>query len=110
MNTAFASASSTMTINGKKWGVPYTYYQWGIYHRKDIFSKNNLTPPRTWEELLDTCAKLKAAGITPFAIGSKAPWPTAGWFDYLDLIMAVPGLAEPLVSTAATTEAEDQFA
>jgi multiple sugar transport system substrate-binding protein len=23
-----------MTIDGKQWGVPYTYYQWGIYYNK----------------------------------------------------------------------------
>lgn len=79
------SASASMTIDGKKWGVPYTYYQWGIYYRKDIFAEQGITPPKTWAELLAACEKLKAAGVTPFTIGSKALWPTAGWFDYLDL-------------------------
>ncbi len=79
------SADASMTINGKKWGVPYTYYQWGIYYRKDIFAKLGIAEPKTWKELLDACAKLKAAKITPFAIGSKQTWPTGGWFDYLDL-------------------------
>ena len=85
MNNSFKSAAASMTINGKKWGVPYTYYQWGIYYRKDIFEKNKITPPKTWKELLAACAKLKANNITPFAIGSQALWPTAGWFDYLDM-------------------------
>lgn len=79
------SAEASMTINGKKWGVPYTYYQWGIYYRKDLFAKMGLSEPKTWKELLDLCAKLKAAKITPFAIGSKQTWPTGGWFDYLNL-------------------------
>lgn len=79
------SADASMTINGKKWGVPYTYYQWGIYYRKDIFAKLGIAEPKTWAELLAACAKLKAAKITPFAIGSKQTWPTGGWFDYLDL-------------------------
>ncbi len=79
------SASSSMTIDGKKWGVPYTYYQWGIYYRKDIFQSQSITPPKTWDELLAASKKLKDAGITPFTIGTKALWPTAGWFDYLDL-------------------------
>lgn len=79
------SAAASMTINGKKWGVPYTYYQWGIYYRKDIFAKLSIAEPKTWKELLDACAKLKAAKITPFAIGSKQTWPTGGWFDYLNL-------------------------
>lgn len=79
------SADASMTINGKKWGVPYTYYQWGIYYRKDIFAKLGIAEPKTWAELLAACAKLKAAKITPFAIGSKQTWPTGGWFDYLNL-------------------------
>jgi multiple sugar transport system substrate-binding protein len=79
------SAASAMTIDGKKWGVPYTYYQWGIYYRKDIFAANNITPPKNWAEFTAACATLKAAGVTPIAIGTKALWPTGGWFDYLDL-------------------------
>ncbi|MBB5575495.1 multiple sugar transport system substrate-binding protein [Rhizobium paranaense] len=85
LNDQLKAASASMTIDGKKWGVPYTYYQWGIYYRADIFKDKGIEPPKTWDELVGACAKLKAAGVTPFAIGSKALWPTAGWFDYLDL-------------------------
>lgn len=85
LNTKLKSAAASMTINGKQWGVPYTYYQWGIYYRKDIFAKNGIAVPTTWNELVAACAKLKAAGVTPFAIGTKALWPTGGWFDYLDM-------------------------
>ena len=79
------SSAPSMTIDGKKWGMPYTYYQWGIYYRKDIFAEHGITPPKTWAELLAASEKLKAAGVTPFTIGTKALWPTGGWFDYLDL-------------------------
>ncbi|MFD1625133.1 ABC transporter substrate-binding protein [Azospirillum griseum] len=85
LEESLKAASPSMTIDGKKWGVPYTYYQWGIYYRKDVFAKQGLTPPKTWVDLLATCAALKTAGITPFAIGTKTLWPTAGWFDYLNL-------------------------
>ena len=85
LNDKLKSAAASMTIDGKKWGVPYTYYQWGIYYRKDIFAKQGIAEPKNWKELLAACAKLKAANITPFAIGSKQTWPTGGWFDYLDL-------------------------
>lgn len=85
LDNQLKSAAASMTINGKKWGVPYTYYQWGIYYRKDLFAKLGIAEPKTWKELLDACAKLKAAKITPFAIGSKQTWPTGGWFDYLNL-------------------------
>ncbi len=85
LNDKLKSAGASMTIKGKKWGVPYTYYQWGIYYRKDIFEKNGITVPKTWPELLAASAKLKSAGVTPFAIGTKALWPTGGWFDYLNM-------------------------
>jgi multiple sugar transport system substrate-binding protein len=29
-----ASTKGAMTIDGKQWGVPYTYYQWGVYYRE----------------------------------------------------------------------------
>ena len=85
LDKTLASAAASMTIDGKKWCVPYTYYQWGIYYRADIFGEQGIAPPETWAELLEACARLKAAGITPFAIGTKALWPTGGWFDYLNL-------------------------
>jgi multiple sugar transport system substrate-binding protein len=75
-----------VTVDGKQYGVPYTYYQWGMYYRKDLFEQAGIAePPTDWAGLLDACGKLKEAGLEPIAIGSKDLWPTAGWFDYLDL-------------------------
>ena len=34
---------------------------------------------------LDDCDKLNKVGVAPIAIGTKDLWPTAGWFDYIDL-------------------------
>lgn len=85
LNEALASTASSMTIDGKKWGVPYTNYQWGIYYRKDIFAKNGIAVPKTWAEFLAACATLKAAGVTPITIGTKYLWTAAGVFDYLNL-------------------------
>lgn len=79
------SAVSSVTRNGKQWGLPYTYYQWGIYYRKDIFEKHGIAVPETWEEYKAACATLKENGVTPIAIGNKNLWTTAGWFDYLNL-------------------------
>ena len=85
LNDSMASAALSMTIDGKKWGVPYTYYQWGVYYRQDIFKEQGIAIPTTWAEFLDACAKLKSAGITPITIGTKYKWTTGGWFDYLNL-------------------------
>ncbi|TDG00152.1 ABC transporter substrate-binding protein [Paenibacillus piri] len=38
----------------------------GIFYNKDLFAKAGIAgEPKTWQELIDTAAKLKAAGITP---------------------------------------------
>ena len=81
----FNAIKPTMSRDGKQWGVPYSYYQWGVYYRKDIFDKLSLSEPTTWDELLGNCDKLKEAGVTPFTIGTKFLWTAAGVFDYLNL-------------------------
>ncbi|MGC6496667.1 MAG: ABC transporter substrate-binding protein [Candidatus Puniceispirillaceae bacterium] len=85
LSTSFSAIKPTMTRDGKQWGVPYTYYQWGIYYRKDIFDKMGISEPKTWDEFLAACAKLKANGVTPITIGTKFLWTAAGVFDYLNL-------------------------
>ena len=85
LNEAMASTAPSMTIDDKKWGVPYTYYQWGVYYRKDLFDQHGISAPKTWEEFIAACAKLKENGITPITIGTKYLWTAAGVFDYLNL-------------------------
>jgi multiple sugar transport system substrate-binding protein len=79
------SAAASMTMDGKKWGVPYTYYQWGIYYNKDAYKKADVTEPKTWTEFIANCEKFKAAGIDCLTTGTKALWPGAGIFDYMNL-------------------------
>ncbi|MEM7299999.1 MAG: extracellular solute-binding protein [Pseudomonadota bacterium] len=85
LSANFNAIKPTMTRDGKQWGVPYSYYQWGVYYRKDIYDKLGLSEPKTWDELLANCDKLKEAGVTPFTIGTKFLWTAAGVFDYLNL-------------------------
>lgn len=85
MTTDFAAAAPAMTVKGKQYGVPYTYYQWGIYYRKDIFDQYGIPEPKTWDELKAASATLKENGVTPFTIGTKYLWTAAGWFDYLNM-------------------------
>ncbi|WP_299030910.1 extracellular solute-binding protein [uncultured Sulfitobacter sp.] len=85
LNESLASAKGSMTIDGKIWGVPYTYYQWGVYYRKDLFEANNIAVPKNWDEFKAAGETLKAAGITPITIGTKYLWTAGGVFDYLNL-------------------------
>ncbi len=85
LNEQLKSAAASMTMDGKKWGVPYTYYQWGIYYNKDVYKKAGVTEPKTWAEFVSNCEKFKAAGIDCLTTGSKALWPIAGIFDYINM-------------------------
>ena len=80
-----ASTKGAMTLDGKQWGVPYSYYQWGVYYREDIFKELGLEEPATWEEEKANCAKIVASGRACYTIGTKFLWTAGGWFDYLNL-------------------------
>ncbi|MEX0280440.1 MAG: ABC transporter substrate-binding protein [Arenibacterium sp.] len=80
-----ASTKGAMTIDGKQWGVPYTYYQWGVYYRKDIFEELGLSEPATWAEEKANCEKIVASGRACYTIGTKFLWTAGGWFDYLNM-------------------------
>lgn len=49
----------------------------GAIYNKRAFAKAGIdAPPTTWDELLQVCAKLKAAGVAPIALGAQTPWVT----------------------------------
>ncbi|MEY4064816.1 MAG: hypothetical protein RIR26_1024 [Pseudomonadota bacterium] len=79
-------ALSAISFNGKKYLMPTNYYHWGFYYRKDLFQKAGIaSAPKTWDEFLSAAQKLKAAGIVPVAIGTKQAWPSAAWFDFINM-------------------------
>ncbi|NCO21631.1 MAG: carbohydrate ABC transporter substrate-binding protein, partial [Rhodobacterales bacterium] len=74
-----------LTIDGKQYGVPYTYYQWGVYYRKDLYDQFGLTEPADWETFKANCQTLLDNNIKCFTIGTKFLWTAGGWFDYLNM-------------------------
>ena len=80
-----ASTKGAMTIDGKQWGVPYSYYQWGVYYRKDIYEELGLNEPSNWEEFKANCEAILASGRKCYTIGTKFLWTAGGWFDYLNM-------------------------
>lgn len=89
LTEAMASSLPSMTIDGKQWGIPYTFYQWGIYYNRDAYAAAGVEVPGpegvTWEQFLANCEKFKAAEIDCVTTGSSALWPVAGIFDYVSL-------------------------
>lgn len=79
------SVRGALTIDDRQWGVPYTYYQWGVYYREDIFNELGLSEPETFEEELANCQVIVDSGRSCYTIGTKFLWTAGGWFDYLNM-------------------------
>ena len=54
-----ASTMPSVTFDGKQYALPYSYYQWGVYYRKDIFAKYGLGIPKSWGDFLYVSSTLK---------------------------------------------------
>ncbi len=85
LNDSMSATKSALSVDGKQYGVPWGYYQWGMFYRTDIFDQYGLGEPATWDEFIAAGETLIANGITPVAIGTKYLWTAGGWFDYLNL-------------------------
>ena len=85
LSEQMASAKASMTLDGKQWGVPYSYYQWGVYYRADIYQELGLSEPTNFAEMKANCQAILDSGRKCYTIGTKFLWTAAGWFDYLNL-------------------------
>ena len=85
-DATYASTKDSSSYKGHQYALPTVYYSWGMFYRKDVFKSAGIgAEPKTWDEFLEACKKLKASGVTPLAVGGRDAWTLAGWFDYLDL-------------------------
>lgn len=72
------------TLDGKIYGIPWSTDGKAFFFNKKVFNDLNLEVPTTWEELLTVSEKIKDAGITPIAFGSKAPWTISHYIGSLN--------------------------
>lgn len=96
--------------DGEQYGWPF--YQIGTFwaYNKKLFAEAGLDPekpPETWDEWMESCDKLNAAGITPIGTGAKDGYVSAWLISYFgqqefdgieDLAKAISGessLTEP---------------
>jgi len=78
------SALDLYKFDGKYYGIANDWGAVGMWYNKDLFAKAGIKEtPKTWDELIDAVKKLKAAGITPIALGEKEKWPGHFWWVYL---------------------------
>lgn len=70
------SSFNDLSSGGKIYGIPYSMLSTHvIYYNSKILADAGYTSfPATWKDFLDLIGKLKAKGITPFALGNKEQW------------------------------------
>ncbi len=70
-----ASQFSGFTFDEKIYGVPFTIDGKAFFYNKTVFAENNITPPKTYSELISALDTLKAAGWeTPLVEGLTNTW------------------------------------
>lgn len=55
------------TIRGKVYAIPFAHAVWAFFYNKRLFEQEGWTPPRTWDEFFELCARQRASGRTPLA-------------------------------------------
>ena len=78
--------SAAITVSGKQYALPYQYYPWGLFTRRDVLERAGIhEPPHDLSAITNACSKLRKAGFTPIALGAKDGWALAAWFDFIDM-------------------------
>ena len=62
------------TNDGKQYMLPYFFSVWGWWYNPDLFAKNGWAVPKTYDDLLALCTKIKAAGMAPITYQGKYPY------------------------------------
>lgn len=66
MSVMFDSNKPMLSKDGRTYAFTQTGWVGGLYYNKELFEKAGITTePQTWDEFIDVCLKLKAAGIIP---------------------------------------------
>ena len=83
-NRYLPSVMVGVTFNGKVYGVPNSGAQPVVFlYNKDLFAKYHLTPPATWNDLLQIVGQLKQNGVLPISLAGASKWPYLMYEEYL---------------------------
>ncbi|MBP3966374.1 ABC transporter substrate-binding protein [Paenibacillus lignilyticus] len=77
------SAMNTLvTEDGHIYAFPYAGNELALmFYNKELFEKNNVKVPTTYDELMTAVKAFNEKGITPLSLFAKEKWPTVALFD-----------------------------
>jgi raffinose/stachyose/melibiose transport system substrate-binding protein len=80
----YPSMMKSSTFDGKLYGVPIRFSAKFMIYNTEKFAKLGIKEPKTWEEFMTACEKLKAAGETPILLGNQQPWTACHYLTTLN--------------------------
>lgn len=93
----------------KAYGVPFATNASGIIYNVELFQQAGVAVPATWDEFMEACETLEAAGIQPFELTFKDPWTILpSWNALAPAIMPEGFLADKKAGTAAFTGTHEE--
>ena len=100
-----AGTTEAYAVNGKTYALPIEFNIAPIYYNKDLFEKNGLSVPTTYDEFKNVVKTLSDKGIAPIALGNKDRWTGSLWYMYLaDRIAGQKTLADTISGSASFTD------
>lgn len=105
-NVNESSLDMTKQEDGGYYALPYSRNYIGVYYNMDMFEVNGLTVPTTWEEFVNVCETLKAAGITPMGLHGKDPGRVGHMFQCATVAWAPNGIETIAKATAGEAKLE----
>lgn len=76
-----ASLRGAFTYRRRVYGLPMNLAYWVFFYNPQVFREHRLEAPRTWDDFLTACARLKKNGITPLHGTAGDRWPSFIWFQ-----------------------------
>jgi raffinose/stachyose/melibiose transport system substrate-binding protein len=78
-----AAPLEMVKVDGKIYAIPVYVSGVFFFYNKELLQSNNLTPPKTWDEMLKFIDDAKSKGLTPIGLANKTRWPGAFYLNYL---------------------------
>jgi N-acetylglucosamine transport system substrate-binding protein len=77
--------------NEEVYAVPAAFGAWTCWYNASLFKERGWEVPKTWDEYIALCAKIKDSGIAPIALQGKNSYFYA-WSTYITLVQRIGGV------------------
>jgi len=91
------SVADVGAIDGTQYGIMFKGANKAtIWYNVAAFEEAGVEPPETWDDLNEAASTLKAAGVTPYAVGVDVGWPITDLFENVYIRTAGPEMYDQL--------------